>query len=128
VLLFRSQLQIFRQVRKFLIDRLRPIDMLKLLARGGRLPIFLSYDKTSHPEYDRNAIYKGESSISHDNNLRESSTTNAISKRMVANLLDSYFAYFIRLLEFLDLSSLLRIQHTRDLALQVHVFSHQSRQ
>jgi len=69
LLLFRSQLQIFRQVRKFLIDRLRPIDMLKLLARGGRLPIFLSYDKTSHPEYDRNAIYKGESSISHDNNL-----------------------------------------------------------
>jgi len=67
LLLFRSQLQIFRQVSKFLLDRLRRMDMLKLLARGGRLPIFLSYGKTSHPEYKRNSIYKGETLISHDN-------------------------------------------------------------
>ena len=32
-LLFRSQLQIFRKASKFLVDRLRRMDMLKLLAR-----------------------------------------------------------------------------------------------
>jgi hypothetical protein len=31
--LFRSQLQIFRKASKFLIDRLRRMDMLKLLTR-----------------------------------------------------------------------------------------------
>jgi len=33
LLLFRSQLQIFRKLSKFLVDRLRRIDMLKLLTR-----------------------------------------------------------------------------------------------
>jgi len=33
LLLFRSQLQIFRQASKFLVDRLRRMDVLKLLAR-----------------------------------------------------------------------------------------------
>jgi hypothetical protein len=33
LLLFRSQLQIFRKPSKFLVDRLRRMDMLKLLAR-----------------------------------------------------------------------------------------------
>jgi hypothetical protein len=32
-LLFRSQLQIFRKASKFLVDRLRRMDMLKLLTR-----------------------------------------------------------------------------------------------
>jgi hypothetical protein len=32
-LLLRSQLQIFRKASKFLVDRLRLMDMLKLLAR-----------------------------------------------------------------------------------------------
>jgi hypothetical protein len=31
--LFRSQLQIFRKASKFLVDRLRRMDMLKLLTR-----------------------------------------------------------------------------------------------
>jgi len=33
LLLFRSQLQIFRQASKFLVDRLRCMDVLKLLTR-----------------------------------------------------------------------------------------------
>ena len=33
LLLFRSQLQIFRKASKFLVDRLRPMDVLKLLTR-----------------------------------------------------------------------------------------------
>jgi hypothetical protein len=33
LLLFRSQLQIFRKPGKFLVDRLRRMDMLKLLTR-----------------------------------------------------------------------------------------------
>jgi hypothetical protein len=33
LLLFRSQLQIFRKLSKFLVDRLRRMDMLKLLTR-----------------------------------------------------------------------------------------------
>jgi hypothetical protein len=33
LLLFRSQLQIFREASKLLVDRLRCMDMLKLLTR-----------------------------------------------------------------------------------------------
>ena len=33
LLLFRSQLQIFRKASKFLVDRLRRMDLLKLLTR-----------------------------------------------------------------------------------------------
>jgi hypothetical protein len=33
LLLFRSQLQIFRKANKLLVDRLRRVDMLKLLTR-----------------------------------------------------------------------------------------------
>jgi len=33
LLLFRSQLQIFRKASKFLVDRLRRMNMLKLLTR-----------------------------------------------------------------------------------------------
>jgi hypothetical protein len=33
LLLFRSQLQILRKLSKFLVDRLRRMDMLKLLTR-----------------------------------------------------------------------------------------------
>jgi hypothetical protein len=33
LLFFRSQLQIFRKVSEFLLDRLRRMDMLKLLTR-----------------------------------------------------------------------------------------------
>jgi len=33
LLLFRGQLQILRKASKFLVDRLRRMDMLKLLAR-----------------------------------------------------------------------------------------------
>ena len=43
LLLFRRQLQIFRKSSKFLVDRLRRMDLLKLLARWGLLdPIVLS--------------------------------------------------------------------------------------
>ena len=35
--LFRSQLQIFGKVSKFLVNRLRRMDVLKPLTRGGRL-------------------------------------------------------------------------------------------
>ena len=48
--LFRSQLQIFRKHSKFLVDRLRCMDMLKLLTRRGLLyPIVLSYGRTCIP-------------------------------------------------------------------------------
>ena len=37
LLLFRSQLQVFCKVSKLLVDRLRCMDMLKLLTRRGLL-------------------------------------------------------------------------------------------
>ncbi|HXO39028.1 MAG TPA: hypothetical protein VN872_10335, partial [Candidatus Acidoferrum sp.] len=44
LLLLRSQLQIFREASKFLVDRLGRMDTLKLVMRWGLLrPIFLSY-------------------------------------------------------------------------------------
>jgi hypothetical protein len=43
LLLFRSQIQFFRKASKFLVDRLRRLDMLKFLARTRLLcPIVLS--------------------------------------------------------------------------------------
>jgi len=43
LLLFGSQLHIFRQASKFLVDRLRRMDLLKLLTQCGLLyPIVLS--------------------------------------------------------------------------------------
>jgi hypothetical protein len=66
LLLFRSQLQIFRKARKFLVDRLRRMDMLKLLTRRGLLdPIVLSYGKTGHSEHEHKSIGKRERSILH---------------------------------------------------------------
>src|SRR5258705_1645880 len=44
LLLFRSQFEVFRKVSKFLVDRLRRVDVLKLLTRRGLLcPVVLSY-------------------------------------------------------------------------------------
>ena len=37
LLLFRSQLQIFRKTSQLLVDRLRPMDVLQLLTRRGML-------------------------------------------------------------------------------------------
>jgi hypothetical protein len=74
LLLFRSQLQIFRKPSKLLVDRLRRMDMLKLLTRGGLLtPLVsstvlstvLSYGSTAHSEQEQNPVGKREKSISH---------------------------------------------------------------
>jgi hypothetical protein len=65
-LLFRSQFQIFRKASKFLVDRLRRMDMLKLLTRWGLLdPIVLRYARTGHSEHEHNPIHKREKPISH---------------------------------------------------------------
>jgi hypothetical protein len=65
LLLFRSQLQILRKVSKFLIDRLRRVDTLKLLTRCGLFfPIVLSYGRTGHCEREQSSTCKRESSIS----------------------------------------------------------------
>jgi hypothetical protein len=71
LLLFRSQLQIFREPGKFLVDRLRRMDLLKLLTRRGLGPlvlrtIVLSYERTSHSQHEHNPIGKRERSISHE--------------------------------------------------------------
>ncbi|RZU42166.1 hypothetical protein BDD14_3713 [Edaphobacter modestus] len=65
LLLFRSQLQIFRKPSKFLVNRLSRMEMLKLLTRGGLPPIVLSYGRAGHSEYEHNPICKRERSISH---------------------------------------------------------------
>jgi len=67
LLLFRSQLQIFRKPGKFLVDRLRRMDLLQLLTRRGLLcPLVLSYASTSHSQHEHNPIGKRERSISHE--------------------------------------------------------------
>jgi len=63
--LFRSQLQIFRKASEFLINRLRRMDMLKLLARCGLLASILSCAKTDGSEHEHNPKCKREKSISH---------------------------------------------------------------
>ena len=71
LLLFPTQLQIFRKASKFLVDRLRRMNMLKLLTRRGLLsPILLSYGRTGHPEHEHNPIYKRERSIGTATSLR----------------------------------------------------------
>jgi hypothetical protein len=65
LLLFRSQLQILRKARKFLVNRLRCMNMLKLLACGGLLSFSLSHAKTSRSEHEHNPICKRVRSISH---------------------------------------------------------------
>jgi len=66
LLLFRRQLQIFRKSSKFLVDRLRRMDLLKLLARWGLLDsIVLSYNKDSDSEHEHHLTGKREKSISH---------------------------------------------------------------
>jgi hypothetical protein len=70
--LFRSQLQIFRKASKFLVDRLRRMDMLKLLTRRGLLyRIVLSYGRTGHSDNEHSPMCKRQRSISHDSNLLE---------------------------------------------------------
>jgi hypothetical protein len=72
LLLFRSQLQIFRKACKFLVDRLRRMDMLKLLSRRGLLdPIVLSYGRTGHSEHEHNPIGKVKGRFRMDSNLLE---------------------------------------------------------
>ena len=66
LLLFPSQLQIFRKLSKFLVDRLRRMEMLKLLTCCGLLyPIVLSYGRTGHSEHEHNPICMRQRSISH---------------------------------------------------------------
>ena len=62
-LLFRSQCQILREAGKFLVDRSRCMDMLKLLTRRGlRCLIVLSRGRS---EQESNPISKREKSLSH---------------------------------------------------------------
>jgi hypothetical protein len=74
LLLFGSQLQIFRQSSKFLVDRSRPMDVLKLLTSRGLLgPISLSHGMTSDSKQEHNSTGKRKRSIWHNSNLREDS-------------------------------------------------------
>jgi len=52
VLLLRGQLQVFRKASKFLIDRLRRVDVLKLLARRRLYRTALSRGDTGHSEHE----------------------------------------------------------------------------
>jgi hypothetical protein len=66
LLLYLSQLQNCRKASKFLVDRLRRVDILKLLTgRGLPFPIVLSYGRTGHSEHEHDRIRKCERSISH---------------------------------------------------------------
>jgi hypothetical protein len=57
LLLLWSQLQILRKPSKFLVHRLRRMDLLKLLTHRGLLcPIVLSYGKTGHRQDEHSAI------------------------------------------------------------------------
>jgi hypothetical protein len=48
-LLSLGQLKVLRQASQLLADRLRPVDLLKLLTSRGRSgPIFLGCDKAGH--------------------------------------------------------------------------------
>ncbi len=65
-LLFRSQCQILREAGKFLVDRSRCMDMLKLLTRRGlRCLIVLSRGRSGHSEQESNPISNREKSLSH---------------------------------------------------------------
>ena len=76
LLLFRSQLQIFCKVSKLLVDRLRCMDMLKLLARRRLLcPVVLSCRHAGNCEDEQSSVCKRGRSISHGMaNLLRSST------------------------------------------------------
>src|SRR6202035_3933606 len=51
LLLFRSQLQVFCKMSELLVDRLRCMDMLKLLTRRWLLcPVILSYGRARDSE------------------------------------------------------------------------------
>ena len=64
LLLFRSQPQFFRKTSKFLVDRLRRVDTLKLLAcRGLLCPMVLSCGETGRSEHEHNPIGKRQRSI-----------------------------------------------------------------
>jgi hypothetical protein len=65
LLLFRSQLEIFRKAGKFLVDRLGRMNTLKLVTLGGLCPTVLSCAKTSHAHYEHSSIGKRERLISH---------------------------------------------------------------
>jgi hypothetical protein len=50
-----------RKASKFRADRLRPIEMLKLLTHlRAAVPLVLSYGRTGHSEHEHNPIGKGE--------------------------------------------------------------------
>jgi hypothetical protein len=70
LLLFRRQLEIFREASKFLIDRLWRMDMLELLTRCGLLcPIILSDGGTGHCDREHNSTCKCDESIWNGNLL-----------------------------------------------------------
>jgi hypothetical protein len=58
LLLFCGQLQIFRKVSEFLVDRLRRVDLLKVLTRRGLLCCFLGHGRTNYAQHQHNSIGK----------------------------------------------------------------------
>lgn len=76
LLLFHSQLQVFCKVSKLLVDRLRFMDMLKLLTRRRLFcPVVLSYGRAGNSEDEQNSVCNRDKSISHGmTNLLRSST------------------------------------------------------
>ena len=70
LLLFRSQLQIFRKASKFLVDRLRRMNILKLLTRRGLLYRgVLGYGRSGHSEDEHNSIASVKGRFRMDSNL-----------------------------------------------------------
>ena len=66
LLLFRSQLQVLCKVSKLLVDRLRCMDMLKLLARRRLFcPVVLSYGRACNSKDEQNSVCKLGRSSSH---------------------------------------------------------------
>lgn len=65
-LLLRSQFQISRKASKLLVDRLRRMNILKLLTRSRlRCPVVLSDGRTNDSEHEHDPISKRERPISH---------------------------------------------------------------
>ncbi len=66
----RSQLQIFRKASKFLVDRLRRMNILKLLTRRGLLYRgVLGYGRSGHSEHEHNSIASVKGRFRMDSNL-----------------------------------------------------------
>jgi hypothetical protein len=65
-LLLRSQFQISRKASKLLVDRLRRMNVLKLLTGGVLVEtVVLSFDGIGHSEYENSRIDNAERQSSH---------------------------------------------------------------